>query len=131
MKEIYNNNKLSRDPTHASAIGKKTKKHFATEFIKAIQSNKAINNLYANAFKMQNQILNNCIKENRQMKHDEARQFDVLSKLTNKALDKVVPNLQQTDLNINSLKQITVVDLTQQKTELLQNTPFEEVENEQ
>lgn len=117
MSNLTNTSNTFENKQIAIAAGKKKKgkKHFATLFLNTFQKKaNDVLDLYSKSIIYQRKILTTCINEDRVMTTAEAKMFDSLSKLTNKALDKIVPDLRQDDVSVNlkAFNRIEIVDLT-------------------
>jgi hypothetical protein len=85
---------------------------------------------------MQTTMLNKVLTEDRVISTSEAKTFDSLSKLTNKALDKIVPDLSanKTEIDIKQFNRIEVVNLTELDASTMQSlsiTPHKEDKEEE
>jgi predicted outer membrane protein len=101
----------------AKLAGKKSsklgKKNFATVVLDRFKrKTKSFSELYLLALERQLKILSTAKTEDRNLSQEEIKEFEALAKVTNKAFDKLLPNLQHSDVNVNEIKRIEVVDLT-------------------
>lgn len=80
----------------AGAKSRKPQKHFST-IVKEKLSTKASDfaDLFILAFERQLVLLRKSIESNKGMTSAECREFDALSRITNKGLDKLMPSLSE------------------------------------
>lgn len=104
-----------------SKSSKKGKKHFATQVIERLGANhKKFSDLYILSLERQLKIIKTCKDEQREMTSEEIREFEALSKVTGKAFDKILPNLQESDIRASTVSRIEIVDLTEDNMQIPQ-----------